>query len=196
MAMSYDTAWSGKLFQAISVFVGSTAAGVVVFYSYLFLMKEDHDILLKFLKRCEGFHERFASITRVYLGIRHYHNHRGTVTLAMIISIVIHILVAAACIMFAQALSENLPPLAQGVVIPLGLLVAAVPIMPGGIGTGHAAFSFFYALLGSQRGADVFSLYVLFKLLEGGLGGLVYLGFRAKEPLPEDLESFSEKALD
>ena len=32
------------------------------------------------------------------------------------------------------------------VVVPLGLVITAIPILPGGVGTGHVAFSTFFQL--------------------------------------------------
>src|SRR5690606_26991097 len=114
--------------------------------------------------------------------VRHYHNHRGTVMRVLGISALIHTLVCTACFLFAQALGEGqIPPFPVFVIVPLGLLVTAVPIMPAGIGTGHAAFGWLFHFLGSLRGADVFSLFVLSQLLGGSIGGLIYLRFRTRE---------------
>jgi uncharacterized membrane protein YbhN (UPF0104 family) len=67
------------------------------------------------------------------------------------------------------------------------LLATAIPVLPGGVGTGHAAFSFFFDLLGSKAGADIFSYYVITQLIIGAVGGLVYLRFKteAKEVVAE-----------
>ena len=71
-------------------------------------------------------------------------------------------------------------------VVPIGLLVTAVPIAPAGVGTSHAAFGWLFLHLGSKAGANVFSLFVLVQLAVAGAGGLIYLGFRgtAGEPDP------------
>jgi uncharacterized membrane protein YbhN (UPF0104 family) len=124
-------------------------------------------------------------VTQIYFGLRHYHNHRRTVLEVLALSVVIHLLVGWVCWHYAAALGEtNLSLLALYVVVPLGLLVTAVPIAPAGVGTGHAAFLFLFGLLGCQRGADVFTLYALSNILLGAIGGIVYLRFRSHEPSP------------
>jgi len=71
--------------------------------------------------------------------------------------------------------------------VPLGLLVTAVPIAPAGIGTGHAAFGWLFLRLGSKAGANVFNLFILVQLALASVGGFFYLGFRsAGEPVVVD----------
>src|SRR5690606_33761170 len=92
-------------------------------------------------------------------------------------------LTALSFLHFAYALSETgISPEGLFVVAPLGLLVTAVPILPGGVGTGHAAFSFLFHLIGSERGADIFSYFVLNNLALGSIGGLLYLRFKSASP--------------
>jgi len=173
------------LLKGIQFFITFAALVVVAFYTYLFLVREHHDPLLKIFKALEARHAKAGSLTRIYEGLRHYHNHRLTVIKVLALSFITHLTVSYACFNFAYALGETqLPPDPFFVVVPLGLLVTAVPIMPAGVGTGHAAFGALFHFLGSQRGADVFSLFVLTQLFTGAVGGLVYLRFRTHEPKP------------
>ena len=84
----------------------------------------------------------------------------------------------------------QLPALALVIIIPLGLFFTAIPVMPAGVGTGHAAFLALYALLDSQRGADVFNLFLLYQISLGALGGIIYLRFKSSEKTGFD---FSEQ---
>ena len=52
--------------------------------------------------------------------------------------------------------------------------------LPGGVGTGHAAFGILFQVIGSARGADAFSFYVLSQLLIGAVGGVIYLRFKSR----------------
>lgn len=167
----------------IKIFVITSGIAVFVFYSYLFLVQEKHDPLLSLLQRVEKLKPSFGALVRIYLGIRVYHSERRAVLKALFVACTIHVLSAFACLCFARALAETQIPIhGLFVVAPLGLLVTAVPIMPGGVGTGHAAFSFLFNLLGSQRGADIFSYFVLIQLLIGAVGGIIYLRFKAATP--------------
>ncbi|MEK7689966.1 MAG: lysylphosphatidylglycerol synthase transmembrane domain-containing protein [Bdellovibrionota bacterium] len=167
------------LFGGIQVFVAISAAVVVVGYVYLFLVNERRDPVLKFFQVMQAKYEKVGSLTRIYEGMRHYHHHRLTVVRVLALSVVIHLLIAVAFSRLGLAMGEeNIELLELFVVVPMGLLVTAVPVAPAGVGTGHAAFLALFALLGSKRGADVFSLYALMCFLTGAIGGLIYLRFR------------------
>jgi uncharacterized protein (TIRG00374 family) len=190
---------AGALLANIKAFKGSAllagvhflvviaAVSVIAFYGYLFLMREKHDPLLWLFKRIETRVPKAGSLTRIYEGIRHYHNHRWVVLKVLALSVAVHAIVCSCCVLFAYALGERaIPVLPVYVIVPLGLLVTAVPVLPAGVGTGHAAFGWLFHFLGSQRGADIFSLFALSQFLGGGIGGLVYLRFKSKSPkVPE-----------
>ncbi len=175
----------------IKAFVLVAGACVFTFYAYLFLVRENSDPVLKTFQTLERRNAKFGTVVRIYLGVRVYHSERLLVLKTLFLACVIHVLTAFAVLCFARALGETQIP-ANGlfVVAPLGLLVTAIPILPGGVGTGHAAFSFFFSLLGSKRGADIFSYYVLIQLVIGAVGGIVYLRFKSeKKELIEDMKN-------
>lgn len=172
-------------FPALRLFVIATAIGVLAFYSYLFLVREHHDPLLKFFKWVESRAQKAASVTRVYESLRHYHDHRWAVLRVLLISLVVHLMIGWVFLQFAEALgSDGLPLLSLYVIVPLGLLVTAVPVLPAGVGTGHAAFFYLFSQMGFARGADVFTLFALGNIVLGAVGGLIYLRFRSHEPRP------------
>jgi uncharacterized protein (TIRG00374 family) len=167
------------LLHGIRVLMILAAAGVISFYAYLFMVREHHDPLLRALKHFEKKIPRVDSVTRIYLGLRHYHHHPMTVARALALSIGVHLLVGLASLWFARALGDAVTPLvAVYVVVPLGLLVTAVPVAPAGVGTGHAAFFFLFRLIGSQVGPDVYTLYAIAMVLIALIGGVVYLRFK------------------
>lgn len=178
------------VFTAIRPFLLIAAACVLAFFGYLFLLHENHDPVLSLFRRAEKKFSAAGSLLRIYEGVRVYHHHRSTVLKVLAISLLIHLIVGWICIQFVTALGEtHLQLFPIYLVVPLGLLVTAVPIAPAGVGTGHVAFTYFFNLIGSARGADVFTLFVLSNLLVGALGGLVYLRFRVQEPGIEELRS-------
>lgn len=164
--------------------VWSAALGVIVFYTYLFLVKESHDPLLIFFRKLESKVSKMGSVTRIYLGLRHYHSYRWTVLKVLFFSVMIHLIVGWSCLQFARALGQgDLTVWSLYMVVPIGLLVTAIPVMPAGVGTGHAAFLYLFTLIGSERGADVFTLLAMFNLLIGAVGGVVYLKFKSSPKL-------------
>lgn len=174
--------------RAVQIILMTSAAGVVAFYAYLMLVKDHYDPLLILLKKLESrFPNRrfFGSLKRTQEGIRQYHHHKGLVMGSLLLSLVNHALIMTATYLVAQAMGETqIPMVAFYILAPLGYLVTAIPVMPGGVGTGHAAFLALFHLVGSERGADIFSVVLLFRVLEAAVGGLVYLKFKTKAPLP------------
>jgi uncharacterized protein (TIRG00374 family) len=178
-----------ETYPTLRIFMFIAGVAVIGFYAYLFLVRENADPVLRALKNAEARYPKAGSFVRVYEGLRHYHNHRGTVLKVLALSIAVHLMVGLACRNFAYALGDHqLPLLAIYVVVPMGLLVTAIPILPAGVGTGHAAFLFLFKLLDSDQGANIFTLYALIMITLGCIGGLFYLQFRTHEPKP-DLEA-------
>lgn len=178
--LSYNTVNGSALLEAVRVVLTVLASGFFLFFLYLFFLDEKRDLVFSFLKWSEKRWSKTGSVLRIYEGIREYHHHRAAVGGVFLLSLFIQILVGAGAWFLAASLGEtNIPLLSLYIVVPLGMLVTAVPLLPGGVGTGHAAFGFFFSLLGSQRGADVFTLFVLYNILVGGLGGLIYLRFKS-----------------
>jgi uncharacterized protein (TIRG00374 family) len=185
LIIDLDALSGTPLLRAIRLPVLLAAFGFLSFYLYLFLVREKRDPLMLALRSAETKAPRVGSFTRIYEGVRHYRSHRWTVVKALVLSILIHVMVASSCLLFAHAFGEtSIERLAVYVIVPLGLLVTAVPVLPGGVGTGHAAFAFLFAFLGSQRGGDVFSLNVLMSFAIGAVGGLVYLRYKSERPIP------------
>ena len=189
--LQFRTILHTPLFGAIQLLVGIAAGCVVVFYGYLFVVRERHDLFLIMLKRIERKFSSIGSITRIYESLRHYHHHRFTVLKVLMISGLIQITVGWCFLKFAQSLGEtSLSPISLCIIVPLGLLVTAIPVAPAGVGTGNLAFLYFFNLIGSERGADIFSLFALSNILIGFIGGIVYFQFRgAHAELPDSVES-------
>lgn len=188
LALSLNQPWGDQLLSSIQIFLGISGAGLILFFSYLFLVRENFDPLLHFMRKLESKFRIAGSLVRIYEGLMHFHKTKGAVLLSLFISLLIHLLVVTACIYFARALDEtHVDALAFFILVPLGLLVTAIPVMPAGIGTGHAAFVYLFHLLGSEAGANIYSLFVIYKLIEGAAGGLVYLKFKSERSLPKNL---------
>lgn len=182
LACLWGTPEANRLLGSIRVFLVVSGLGVVAFYGYLFALAGGKDPVFRLLKWTASKVRAAGSFVRIYEGIHEYQSRRGTVFLSIAQSISIHVLMVVQYVLLARALGETqLDVLGMGVVVPLGLLVTAVPLLPGGVGTGHAAFLFFVRLLGSDRGADLFNLGLVFVLIYAAIGGVVYLRFKKSE---------------
>jgi uncharacterized protein (TIRG00374 family) len=193
LILGFHTFEGTPLLAGIKVFMGVSASCVVAFYAYLFFVRENHDPLLRLLRAFEqqgvqagkanGKAKWMGSVVRIYLGVRYYHHHRAAVLGVLALSFAIHLSVGWSCLQFAHALGETqIQLMGLYVVVPIGLLDTASPVAPAGVGTGHAAFLSLFHLIGSDRGADVYTLVALSNLAIGMIGALVYLPFRARAP--------------
>ena len=60
--------------------------------------------------------------------------------------------------------------------IAISLLFNSIPISPGGIGVGEAAFESIFIIFGSHDGAELAILFhVIYFALAIGIGGLIYM---------------------
>ncbi|MCH7869818.1 MAG: flippase-like domain-containing protein [Myxococcales bacterium] len=173
--------WSGTLGAPIVLAVIGVTSGVVVFYAALLGLSEERDPIFRILRHLATRFAFLRGVLKVYEGVRVYHDKRG-VTLACIgASIIAHGFLVVAWICFVNAMEiDGIPIGAMFVVVPIGMLVSSIPLGPAGIGTGHAAFLAIFALLGSNRGADLFNLVLAFQFIQAALGGMVYLTVRAE----------------
>ena len=77
----------------------------------------------------------------------------------------------------------------QFFIMPIGLIVVALPIAPGGVGVGHLAFGELYRYVGISEGADIFNLFIIIQLAVYLLGVIPYLLRAGKYRLPRDTET-------
>ncbi|MBI2712371.1 MAG: flippase-like domain-containing protein [Bdellovibrio sp.] len=181
LAYQFQKYSHSSLIGAVGLLMTIAAICVALLYGYLFLVKEKHDVFLIFLRKTERKFPAAGAFVRVYESLRHYHNHRLTILKVLAISCVIHLTVGWVCLTFAHVLDPGPIRLADVyVVVPMGLLVTAVPVAPAGIGTGNLAFSELFKNIGSLRGGDIYNLYAMTNILIGMIGALIYFRFRSK----------------
>jgi uncharacterized protein (TIRG00374 family) len=61
-------------------------------------------------------------------------------------------------------------------IFPVGLMINALPILPGGLGQGEAGFEWLFGLFRSDRGAEVALLFhIAMFVMAAGIGGCFYL---------------------
>jgi uncharacterized protein (TIRG00374 family) len=171
--------------RSLQFAVGASGLCVIAFFGALLGVSEERDPILAALRRRSGRHKIIDSIRQVFEGVRVYHRERLVTFCGLTASIVVHTLMVTAWVCYVKAMAlEGIPGTALFVVVPTALLVTALPIAPAGIGIGHTAFLAVFALLGSSHGADLYNLAMAYLLLQGAIGGLVYVTVRSHEPPP------------
>lgn len=109
--------------------------------------------------------------------MRHCASRRGTVTVALLVSIGLQILIFLVAICAARSLSLSLDLVEAGAILPLASLANALPLSPGGIGIGESAASLALARLGhpSSTGAELMLVVRLAFTTWAVLGGILYM---------------------
>jgi len=69
-------------------------------------------------------------------------------------------LILLSFICFGGALELGIPLVSYFILVPLGLMVTAVPISPAGLGVGQVAFLALFQMAGTTQGANLFTLYM------------------------------------
>jgi hypothetical protein len=111
-----------------------------------------------------------------------YNRKRMALLQALALSLPCHLLACAMFYLCVSAVSDStLNPRLLLFLVPLGLVTTAVPLAPGGIGVGQAAFyALFHLVLRGQGalGSSAFTIYQLVLLLVSLSGIFFYLRYR------------------
>ena len=91
----------------------------------------------------------------------------------------------ASFVLFGMALKVRLPLAAYLTLVPLGLMVTAIPIAPAGLGVGQVAFLSLFRMLGVYQGANLFTLYMASYVMINLSGAFLYVSSRIATPLPQ-----------
>ena len=113
--------------------------------------------------------------------------------LASFMAAAVHgLLTAAIYLLFAREISEHTANLFQfSQIIPLGSIVLAIPISPGGLGIGHVAFENLFKMIGQGDGANIFNVVVLSFMAVNLLGAIPYLLYKGQKSQSEKVLSTS-----
>jgi len=115
------------------------------------------------------------SIWTIMETIASYRDHKGTVLVAVGVSLLSHTLGIGAALVLAAVTVPDSFSWAMSVLIPLGFMANTVPLTPGGLGVGEAAFDSLFGLAGLDGGAEVLLGWRLLILVMGLAGLGVYL---------------------
>ena len=165
--------------------------GTVVFYTIaLFSFKEGRDPFIRLFQRLPA-----TKISlKVYSAFKSYQHQKTTLLLTLLLAIGIHTLIALLFFQVAQLMGiEEMELATQFFLMPIGLITVAIPLAPGGIGIGHAAFESLYQLAGFSGGADIFNLFIIVQLGVFLLGGIPYFLYSSKYKIPAEQQELLEE---
>lgn len=177
--------WVGKpALQAIAAAVwGVTGVMVLVAAVYFSPLWN-----LRLIQGTLSFFSRSPFLAKVIGAAQAYRNTPGTIAVAYLISVVS----VTTNILYYSWLGQKLDILASlsqyFFLIPVGLTVSAVPILPGGIGVGQVAFFKLFQWVGianPEGGSTLCTITQVYSVLFGCLGAIFYFKYRHKIPTAE-----------
>jgi uncharacterized protein (TIRG00374 family) len=116
----------------------------------------------------------------IYDTVHAYKDHPGPLIAAVGISLAAHLTVASVAMLASLATHPNEFAWRMSVVIPIGFAINVLPVTPGGLGVGEAAFNKLFALAGLTGGAEALLGWRLLTILTGLLGLAYYLQGRKR----------------
>lgn len=104
-----------------------------------------------------------------------FRSHPGSLLAAVALSILGQCLLGGAFALAGSVLMPGAPPLLVALLALLGLVANSVPLTPGGLGVGEAAFAAIFALAGYSGGARLLLGWRVGMLPVAALGALLYV---------------------
>jgi uncharacterized protein (TIRG00374 family) len=134
--------------------------------------------------RVRNFHLTQWAFEKVPLGnymetiLNTLHSYRrsfGVLIVAVVISWLAHALAISVFLFLSRAINSSASIYQVGLLVPIGLLVNMIPLTPGGLGVGEAAFDQLFGLAGLGGGAELLLGWRLLLIIVGLLGLTLYL---------------------
>jgi hypothetical protein len=119
-------------------------------------------------------------VERVYGTVHAYRSHPGPVLASVGISLVAHTMSVGVTMLAIAAVNPAGAAWPMAVLIPLGHLANTVPLTPGGLGVGEAAFNKLFSMAGLTGGAEGLLGWRLLTVMLGLIGLVFYLQGRRK----------------
>ena len=173
---------------------GGLAGAAVLGYLLLGFLPERR--VDRFAGRLEQIPKLGRSLAEMWYAVWVYRQRPRTVALGVAVSAAAHLSMVVAFHFAAHGFTQG-PDAAPAtlpehmVICPIGFIVQALPLSPGGVGVGEAAFAWLYKLSGRAESTGVASRLAL-RVVEwaiGLVGYVMYLRMRSELPVPEAEEA-------
>tara|TARA_B100000886_G_scaffold260205_1_gene185102 strand:+ start:53 stop:1033 length:981 start_codon:yes stop_codon:yes gene_type:complete len=163
--------------------------GIILFISTLFVSKNLQDNIMTIFKKIPKIGNQLSHIMECFWNIG---QNRAVLFKSIIISILGQFLGLSSFYFMTY-------PLASGAInlqdiytfVPIGMIITAIPLAPGGMGVGHVAFDKLFHFLEISNGADLFNVFWVSMMLINLLGVVPYLLLgKKKDRETRQVESF------
>ncbi len=161
----------------VSLFIKIGVMSVGIFLLFLFLPT-------KWKTTCKKWIPDFlqtAILSQVWQSFACLRCKKKELIFSVILSVTIHLIICLIIYKISLLLfPEPLSFWQQALLIPLGLVVTALPIAPAGVGVGHIAFDNLYNLFNFQGGATLFNVFIINQIIVFISGAIPFLFFKKK----------------
>ncbi len=127
-------------------------------------------------------------VDRIFVALHAFRDHRRSLLYAAAISMIGHLALMAMFAVMGQVLMPGIAILSTVMLSLLGMLANALPITPGGIGVGEAAFDWLFRLLGHEGGAQLILAWRISILPVCFLGAVFYMIGKGRFTMKQSLE--------
>ncbi len=87
-------------------------------------------------------------VSRIATPLRMFHDYPRRFVLALVMSLFVHVLLTLSIFMIASALYDDAPSFSDHlVIVPVGMIAAALPLTPAGLGVFEAAIEWLYSII-------------------------------------------------
>jgi len=123
-----------------------------------------------------------------------YRFRKKAVMASLAISMVVHLIIITGISIIGKGIGLGVSTQAYFAIMPIVLIVMALPISPAGLGTGEAAAIYFWGAQGVS-GSEAVSLLLVYRMsqLSVSLIGGVFLALQKQRITSEEMESFSDE---
>lgn len=146
---------------------------------FLFSQSGFHSTPMKFVRRYFIRVPRASQLLEIAHG---FGREKGVFTQSLAISIIGQILGTLMFLYAGHLIEPNVRWTTYFFCVPIGMIVTAIPISPGGVGVGQAAFYFLFNLYLGQKsdlGPTLMTIYQMFCFICGIAGAIFYLQHRS-----------------
>jgi len=163
--------------------VGAVAGAGVLVPCLLFYMAYRSPEAPALLRRISQRLRLQQPLVSFYEGAHHYVRNLKLMRQILGISFLNHCLAIASFMLYGAALAVPISWVSYLILVPLGLVITAIPVAPAGLGVGQVAFLALFHIVGTSQGANLFTLFMASHILInlGGAG----LYFFTRFPLAE-----------
>ncbi len=190
VSFQFDQLWQNPLMRPLLIATYALVAAMLLFLVLVFVRIEDQrDPFLRLLNhKVPG----FTFLKKIYVSLRSYRHRPSAIIFSWAASILVQCGFFYVFLILTQHLTKQPFNVAvMAAIYALGALTTALPIAPGGLGVGHAAFDKLFELAGLTGGANVFNVFCLTMLAFSLSGAIPYLFVKSKLPSKEEAQKLT-----